>query len=314
MARNTQKSKIQNELLDVLGWPRMPLPQEGVYFSKDGAKLVMEMLSAKKSTKTKAKKEETSEQLHARIAKSFADIADITEGTIGGAFRATIISGPPGLGKSYTVEEKIKAFDPNGVNSTIISGKMTPPALFKQLWDHREEGQILVIDDCDNIFQDDVSLNLLKAACDSQTNRPRVVSYLSEAPPKTSDKDGSMIEQRFEFNGTIIFITNTDFDDYIERGNRLAPHFEALKSRSMYISLEMRTMKEYMVRVEQIADAIFEKHGKTCQRDVLEFMNKNIHNLSEVSARMATKIAGIRKAMPDRWKGMAARTCFKKEF
>lgn len=312
MARNTQKSKIQNELLEVLGWSRMPTPQEGVYFSKDGAKLVIDMLSNKSKSKTKAKKEETDEQIHKRILKSFGDIADITEGTIAGAFRATIISGPAGLGKSYTVEKAISEFDPNGVNSTIVTGKMTPVGLFKQLWDHREEGQILVIDDCDSIFFDDTSLNLLKAACDTQTNRPRMVSYLSESQ-FVSERDGSIIDKRFEFKGTVIFITNYDFDDMIDNGHRLAPHFAALKSRSMYISLEMKTRKEYMIRVEQLADSLFNGHTEGCRNEVLDFMRKNLSELDEVSARMTSKIIGIRKAMPQKWRDMASRTCFRKD-
>lgn len=309
MARNTKKMGLMVELEDALG---VKLP-DGAYFSQEAAREMITMLKGPKKSSAK-KKEETEDQIHKRIMKRFDDLGAVAEGTIAGAFRGTIISGPPGLGKSYSVEEQVRANDPNGINTTTVSGKMSPVGLFKQLWDHREEGQILVIDDCDSVFYDDTSMNLLKAAIDTQSNKPRMISYLSESQ-FVSEKDGSPIDKRFEFNGTIIFITNYDFDELIARGHRLAPHFEALKSRAMYISLELRSRKDYMVRVKQIANlGLFDKAGgKEAQKEVIEFMQSNLSELDEVSARMAIKIANIRKAMPQKWKGLATVTCFRKE-
>lgn len=314
MARNTSKSKAMEELTKALGWPRMPAPQEGVYFSVDGAKLVLDMLKGKgKDGKpVKPPKPETKEEVQKRIAKRFEMLGQYTEGTLKGNFRSLIVQGPPGLGKTYTVDSLLKQYDPNEINTTRIAGKITAVQLFKQLWDHRNEGQILVLDDCDNVFFDDIALNLLKAAVD--TSKKRVISYLTE-DMKISEKDGSIIDKRFEFNGTIIFITNYDFDEMIERGHRLAPHFEALKSRSMYVTLGMKTRKDYMVRVEQIADlgALFAGKSAGCKKEVLEYMNKNLSNLDEVSARMAVKISNLREAFPKTWEMMASESCFRKD-
>jgi hypothetical protein len=265
----------------------------------------------KGSTAAKPPKPETKEEIHKRISKRFEMLGQFAEGTLTGAFRSLIVSGPPGLGKTYSIEAILKKYDPNEVNTTQFKGKITPASMAKILWDHREEGQIVVFDDTDNIFYDDVSLNLLKAACD--TSKQRKVSYVTEKP-LVSDKDGTVVDKRFDFNGTVIFLTNYDFDSMIESGHRLAPHFEALKSRSTYVTLGMKTRKDYMVRVEQIAEmGLFNGRGEGSKKDVLAFMNANLRQLDEISARMAVKIAGLRMAFPKDWQGMAAETCFRKD-
>jgi len=153
-----------------------------------------------------------------------------------------------------------------------------------------------------------VSLNLLKAALDS--GKKRIVSYFTE-DLKTSEKDGSIIEKQFEFKGTVIFITNLDFDAIIASGGRLSPHLEALKSRSMYVSLGMRTRTEYLTRIEQIGDALFQGRSLGCKHEVLEFMREYLDELSEVSARMAKKLSDLREAFSEDWREMAMESCFR---
>lgn len=301
MARNTKKMKLMAELKK----KGIVLP-EGAYFSTTALEGMLQ--GGPQQLKPKPIKEETDAQVDARIKARFKALEEMVQGTIDGVFPALITSGPPGLGKSYTTEEKLEAYDPNGINSTRIKGNLTAVGLFKQLWDHREEGQILVLDDADSVFFDLTAMNLLKAACDSESKRQ--VSYLSESV-FISEKDSSTIDKRFEFKGTIIFITNYDFDDCIERGHRLAPHMAALKSRAHYISLGLKTRRDYFIRVKQIAELGLFKKFPTAKTEVLEFMEKNLHDLDEVSARMAVKLAGLRKAMPNNWKNMAKVTCFR---
>lgn len=307
----SKKDRALEELRAALNWPRMPTNDEGVYFSVDGCRVIMDMVREGRSNDNAPaveKPAETIEEVHARIEKRFRMLGRFTQGVVKGNFKALIVQGPPGLGKTYSVDQVLDDYDPNGVNTTKISGKLSTPQLFKQLWDHREEGQILVIDDCDSVFTDDVSLNLLKAALDS--GKKRVVSYMTE-DNKVSEKDGSIIDKRFEFNGTVIFITNLDFDSVIESKSRLAVHLEALKSRSTYVSLGMRSRAEYMVRIEQISGSLFQDFDADCEAEVLGFMRAYLDELDEVSARMAKKVATLREAFPEDWQDMAMESCFR---
>lgn len=168
---------------------------------------------------------ETEAQIWERIETRFDILQTLTNATITGDSRALIVSGPAGLGKSYTVEAALKNWDPNEINHTFIKGYVKATGLYKALYQHRNKGQVLVFDDADSIFYDDVSLNMLKAVCD--TTESRKVSYLAEGS-LVDEESAERIPKSFEFEGSIIFITNLDFDHLIDRGHKLAPHLQAL--------------------------------------------------------------------------------------
>ena len=160
---------------------------------------------------------ETDEAISARIADRFDILSVLTESCISGDSRALVISGPAGLGKSHTVEHALAQWDPSGNNYTIVKGYVRPTGLVKMLWSYRSAGQVIVFDDADAIFFDDVSLNLLKAVCD--TTEKRTVSWLSEAA--LIDDDTSVrIPRSFQFDGSIIFLSNYDFDAMIAKGHK----------------------------------------------------------------------------------------------
>lgn len=252
---------------------------------------------------------ETDQDIAARIADRFDILELLTESCIVGEVRSLIVSGPAGLGKSYTVEHRLHAWDPDEVNHRIVKGYVRATGLIKMLYRYREYGQVLAFDDADNIFFDDVSLNLLKAVCD--TTERRRVSWLSEAI-LVDDETGDMIPKSFDFHGSVIFISNYDFDAMIERGHKLAPHLQALVSRSMYIDLEMRTRRDFIVRIEQVVkDGLLPNHTKDEVQDVLDFIHEYADDLRELSLRIAIKIGIIRKQSAD-WRRIAWVTCCKK--
>jgi hypothetical protein len=254
---------------------------------------------------------ETDAQISARLTERFDILADLADAAISGEARALIVSGPAGLGKSFTIEKTLEKWDPNGSDHTVVKGYVRATGLFKLLWQHKDAGKVLVFDDADTIFFDDTSLNLLKAVCD--TTDKRIVSYLSEG--KLVDEDTAMvIDNRFEFNGTIIFITNYDFDAMIEKGHKLAPHLQALVSRAHYIDLAMKTTRDYMVRIRQVIDAgLLKGRGLTVdqEKDVVDFIVKNQSKLRELSLRIALKVAVIRKSNKKNWEATARVTCCK---
>jgi hypothetical protein len=166
---------------------------------------------------------------------------------------------------------------------------------------------MLVFDDCDSILVDDVALNLLKGALDSGSKRK--ISWLSES--SSLRREG--IPDSFNFNGSIIFITNLKFDKM--KSQKLKDHLDALQSRCHYLDLTLDTMRDKILRIKQIASdgALFENMDldKEAETEVIEFMEEHKNSLREVSLRMAIKIGQLRKSFALRWKDMAKITCMK---
>jgi hypothetical protein len=236
----------------------------------------------------------------------------MSEATGRGINRALIVSGPAGLGKSFTVEAKMAELEKQGHHITYIKGYVRPLALYKLLYESRRSNSVLVFDDSDSIFYDDVSMNLLKSACDS-TDR-RVLHWLSRSLEREEDEDGENIPEKFEFEGSIIFITNYDFDRLIDSGNKLAPHFEALVSRSHYLDLAMKTKLDYLVRIKQVVrGGMLRDRGFSVSEEtlIMEFIVDNVDRLRELSLRMVVKLSGLYKMDRVNWQKLAKQTCFR---
>ena len=252
---------------------------------------------------------ETDTEISQRISDRFEILEDLAIGSTTGEIRSLIVSGPAGLGKSFTIEKTLNQWDPNGTNYTIIKGYVRATGLYKTLFAHSAPGQVVVFDDADTIFFDDTSLNMLKAVCDSTENR--TVSYLAESQ-LFDDGTAERLPKSFEFHGTIIFITNYDFDAMIEKGHKLAPHLLAMMSRSHYIDLSMKTKRDYMVRIHQvISKGLLDNVGLThvAQQEVVSFLDANKDTLRELSIRVALKVASIRKLKEQKWEKIAKITC-----
>jgi len=256
---------------------------------------------------------ETDAQIEKKLTERFEVLEFLTEAALNGDANAAIISGPPGLGKSYTIEQALKSWDPNKINSIMVKGYVRATGLYKLLHQYRSKGQVIVFDDADTVFFDDTSLNLLKAVCD--TCETRTVSWLSEAT-LIDETTGQVIPTRFDFDGTVLFLTNIDFDYYISKGHKLQPHLEAMISRAHYIDLAMKTRRDYMVRIRQVVkQGLLANMGltKVEQAEVMQFVEDNQKNLRELSLRIAIKIGNLRKMKPSKgnydWKKFAKITC-----
>lgn len=245
---------------------------------------------------------ETDAAIEARLDERFQVLEDLSVAVTIGEVRGMIVSGPPGLGKSFTIEKVLAEYDPTESVYTIVKGYVRATAIIRLLYQYRHPGNVIVFDDADSVFFDDVSLNLLKAACDT-TDR-RLVSYMTENPME--DEDGGVIPKSFVFEGCVIFITNLDFDREIDRGAKLAPHFSALISRSLYIDCGMKSRRDYMVRIRQVINQGMLADLTAAQRnDVIGFIEDNADSLRELSLRTAIKLAGIRKSNGERFEKIA---------
>lgn len=254
---------------------------------------------------------ETDEQISAKIEERFAVLAELAESALRNEIRSMIVSGPAGVGKSYTLEQKLKELDPDNARHTYVKGYMRATGLYRVLYERRGPDQIVVFDDADKIFFEQTSLNILKAVTD--TTEDRIVSYGSEY--EMFDDDGEKLPKNFKFEGTAIFLTNYDFDALIEKDNEISKHIAAMVSRSHYIDLAMENARYYMVRIKQVIGlGMLRNMGLDAQQEqeVMEYMDENRDNLRELSLRMALKLGGLRKNKPATWKAMAKITCCKK--
>ena len=253
---------------------------------------------------------ESDADIETRLETRFGIADELVNSMIRGQTPAVIISGPPGLGKSYGVEKKLHEWDRYQDHHTIIKGFVGLTGLYKALYDYRKKKEIIVFDDADSIFQDLDAMNLLKGACDSSDVRR--LSYLKETK-MVSERDGKPIPREFEFNGGIIFITNEDFDAKIAKDHKLTPHFQALISRAHYVDLQMKNQRDYLVRMKQVVKkGMLRNRGMSNaqEAEIMKFVEDHKDNLRELSLRVVSKLSDLMVSSPN-WKSIAANTMCK---
>jgi hypothetical protein len=261
----------------------------------------------------KAVARETDEEIVDRIKERFTILEDMTKGVRKGDVRAMIVSGPPGVGKSFGVEAvltKDDLFDKMGERKPryeIVKGAMSAIGLYSKLYEFSNSGNVLVFDDCDSVLLDELSLNILKAALDS--SKKRTISWNTDSRVLRSEG----IPNSFEFKGSAIFITNIKFEHV--RSKKLRDHLDALESRCHYLDLTIDTAREKILRIKQIVnDGMLDAYDLTQEEkdEVVQFIEVNKDKMRELSLRMVIKVADLRVAMADKWKSVAALTCMKR--
>jgi len=266
--------------------------------------------------KNSVRNEQTDEQIMDRLRKRFNILNDMTRAVKAGDVRAMIVSGPPGVGKSFGVEEVLGRHDlfANVAGNEklkkyeIVKGAMSAIGLYVKLHEFAGERNVLVFDDCDSILLDDISLNILKAALDS--SKKRTISWNTDS--SILRREG--VPNKFEFKGGAIFITNIKFDNV--KSKKLRDHLEALESRCHYLDLTIDSDREKVLRIKQIVqDGMLDDHGfdnpEVAKDEVLQFIDDNKSKLRELSLRTVLKLADLRKSFPDRWETVAEVTCMR---
>jgi len=257
---------------------------------------------------------ETDAEIIERMRSRFSILDDMTRAVKHGDVRAMIVSGPPGVGKSFGVETVLSKHDvfaevaqDNKLKKyEVVKGAMSAIGLYRKLYEYSDRKSIVVFDDCDSILLDDVSLNILKAALDS--GNKRVISWNTDS--HVLRREG--VPDRFEFKGGCIFITNIKFDNV--KSKKLKDHLEALESRCHYLDLTIDTEREKMLRIKQIVnDGMLDKYdfNDVQKHEVVDFIDTNRKKMRELSLRMVLKVADLRKSMPNNWQAVAQVTCMR---
>ena len=256
---------------------------------------------------------ETDEEIVERLRSRFEVLTEMTKAVKSGTVRAMIVTGPPGVGKSFGVDEvlsKDDLFNTLGERKPkyeIVKGAMSAIGLYSKLYQYSEKGSVIVFDDCDSVLLDDLSLNILKAALDS--SKKRTISWNTDSRVLRSEG----VPDSFEFKAGAIFITNIKFENV--RSKKLQDHLAALESRCHYIDLQMDTDREKVLRIKQIVqDGMLDTYEfEECVRDeVVDYIVEHRAKMRELSLRTVLKIADLRKSFPTTWKSMAEVTVMKR--
>lgn len=248
------------------------------------------------------------------IAKDIHDRFDTLDtliaGVIDGHIRSMAISGAAGIGKTYGTMKQLEEAKADGrINKfTKLSGYCTPIGLYVNLWEHQNAGDVLLLDDIDP-FDNMEALNVLKAALD--TSGVRNISWNS-ASAYLRDNG---VDKNFEFNGTVIFITNMNFDEMIEKANKLSPHFAAFVNRCVYLDLGIHTNEEILIRINQVVESsniMKSLHVEEYKDDILEWLEDNRDNVRNISVRTIIRLAEYIRTSPTKWRTIAKTTLIKR--
>ena len=85
---------------------------------------------------------ETDEEIDRKLTERFSILDKLTQAAVNGHARALIVSGPAGLGKSFTVERVLQDYDPNHKRHCIVKGYVRGTGLYKKLWQYRNKGDV----------------------------------------------------------------------------------------------------------------------------------------------------------------------------
>ena len=210
--------------------------------------------------------------------------------------RSLIISGPPGVGKSFMVKQFLDEHADG--EHKYLHGKITPLSLYDALYKHRKPKQVLILDDTDSIFKDPQGQNILKAAMDSTPVRS--ISWESTS----ALLDRMKLPMNFNFEGGVILITNVGFDG----NNRLSIHLRAIKDRSFPMQIgsddkaTRMTMISFMVlRQDMLKDYNFSEAEKA---QLLDYLSSNLSRLQSISLRTMVKLATLYKLDSTDWRDM----------
>jgi len=260
---------------------------------------------------TPAQDLETDDEVMNRLRERFAVLEEMTKAACDGIVRGLVVTGPPGVGKSYGIETvmhqtntfaKLAGRDPL---MGVERGAASAIGLYQLLHQFSAPGSVLVLDDCDSVLWDEIACNLLKAALDS--TKVRNISWRTES--HVLEKNA--IPTKFEFHGSVIFVTNLKFDGV--RG-RISDHLGAIMSRCHYLVLTLNTQRDKFLRCKQIVqDGMLRNMNFSIEEEdeLMNYMEENKEHLREISLRMVKKVADLKKMNGNRWKRYAEMTCMK---
>lgn len=143
--------------------------------------------------------------------EAFKEMRGYLSMVVSGLQPGLIVCGAPGVGKTYRVTKflRSKGYDDERGNLHIIKGRCTTRNLYLDLYNYKDKGDIILIDDADSLIgpkAPEDTINLLKAALDSNEDNGRLVSY--RVGGRLVDNEGVEVPKSFKYKGSVIVLTN----------------------------------------------------------------------------------------------------------
>ncbi len=238
------------------------------------------------------------------INERFGFVSDMVAMLASGAQASVVVTGPGGLGKSFTVTKALadcglqdvsllEDFDVGTILKTaktfrVIKGYSTPKGLYRTLYENKDG--VIVFDDCDSVLKDPTSLNLLKGALDSYSRR--IISWRADI----RDED---LPTSFEFKGRVIFISNLSSSNIDQ----------AIITRSMAVDLSM-TNKQKIERMQHLLSSgeFMPEFDKTIKADAMGLIERLQDSVKELSLRTLIQVTKIRQSAGKNWADLAEYT------
>ena len=203
-----------------------------------------------------------------------------------------VITGQPGLGKTYQVIQTLKGMGMREDWDFVhVKGRASAAGMFITLYENSDK--LIIFDDCDSVFRDVDAVNVLKGALDSYDKR--VISWISAKPLK--DQDGDIMPRSFNFTGQVIFISNMDI-------SRIDP---AIRSRSFVTDISL-TNDQMIQRMKGLLTEIEPKAPIRYKQEALDALISAYQQYDgvELNFRSLIKAIRIRQAGFGNWKTMIA--------
>ena len=240
---------------------------------------------------------ETDEEAMDRIRSSFTMLDKAADSVAQGTMRGLIVSGPPGVGKSFGVEKQLEQI---GLFSTladdcmyqIVTGCISAIGLYQLIWNGNGKGRVICFDDCDKLFWEEDAITILKGALNSGARR--TISYNKESRVLAAEG----IPKSFEVTAGIIFLTNLDFEN-VKFTGRVGDGLKALVSRCHYLDLEIGSVRDRILRIKQIvADGMLNLYNFQNDEEniIVDWVVDHKDEIRELSLRMVSKLADLVKS------------------
>ncbi len=219
------------------------------------------------------------------VADRFDYIEKFTKMVGNNVIPSMLLTGQAGVGKTHTVINTLENMGlVEGDDYIVVKGHSSPMGLYMCLYNNN--GKIIVMDDCDSVWGENTALNILKGALDSYSRR--TISWQSLAA------DRNNVPDCFEFEGSIIFISNKD-------ARRLD---SAVVNRTITCNLLMSN-DEIVDRMDQLKEDMEPEVNIEMKNEVLSFLKEKAEMFEGLSLRTFIQSIRIRKGCnDDSWRKM----------